>query len=179
MRYEEDRGHGRRHMHHHHHNHGGRRGGRARRGEAKYLLMDALRDGPKHGYEVIKALEEKSGGQYAPSPGIVYPTLQFLAEAGLVRAEQEGDRKVFHLTETGLQDLMTRETEVAEFWAQLVPATPSPEIEFLEEELEYLARTVQSALRGNPDTALVRRIRETIESCRGEIRGLIAGSESN
>ena len=173
MRDEEHRGPGRRHEHGHHHHHGGRRGGRARRGEAKYLLMDALRDGPKHGYEIIKSLEEKSGGQYAPSPGIVYPTLQFLAEAGLVRAEQEGDRKVFHLTETGLQELTTREAEVAEFWAQLAPTTPSPEVEFLQEELEYLARTVHGALRNNPDTALVRRIRETIESCRGEVRRLL------
>ena len=69
-------------------------GGRARRGDAKFLLLDALQSGPKHGYEIIKAMEERSGGQWAPSPGTVYPTLQFLEDAGFVRAEQSGDRRI-------------------------------------------------------------------------------------
>ena len=73
--------------------HPGERGGRARRGEARHLLLDALRDGPKHGYEIIKALELRSGGQYAPSPGTIYPTLQFLEDASLIRAEQQNERE--------------------------------------------------------------------------------------
>src|ERR1041385_8556590 len=112
---DEQAGHGRWHGHHEHHGHGhhrGRRGGRARRGESKYLLMEALRGAPKHGYEIIKSLEERSGGQYSPSPGNVYPTLQFMAEAGLARAEQDGDRRIYHLTDEGARELSAHVDEV-------------------------------------------------------------------
>jgi DNA-binding PadR family transcriptional regulator len=171
--------HGRGNHHHHHH---GRRGGRARRGESKYLLMEALRGGPKHGYEIIKSLEERSGGPYAPSPGVVYPTLQFLAEAGLVRAAQDGDRRVFHLTEEGESELAAHADEVAAFWSQFAPPTAAAaraEIGFVEEELEYLARAVRGGLRGDPDAELVRRVRQAIEKCRSEVRRLIATSEES
>src|SRR5262245_37807364 len=50
------------------------------RGVLRYLILDALVDGPKHGYEVIKRLEERTEGEYAPSPGTVYPTLQLLED---------------------------------------------------------------------------------------------------
>ncbi len=185
------RGDGRRHCHNHHDDHGhhghhhhgphggggGRRGGRARRGESKYLLMDALQSGPKHGYEIIKTLEERSGGQYAPSPGVVYPTLQFLAEAGLVRAEQDGDRRVFHLTDEGATELAAHSEEVAGFWAQLAPptdATARVEIQFVEEELEYLMRAVRGGLRGNPSAELVRSVRALVEKCRNDVRSFVA-----
>ena len=139
--------------------------------------MESLHDGPKHGYEIIKSLEERSGGQYAPSPGVVYPTLQFLAEAGLVRAEQEGDRRVFHLTDWGQQELDAHSDEVAEFWSQFSPPTAAAaraEVGFVEEDLEYLSRAVRGGLRGDPDTELVRGIRQAIENCRNEVRRLIA-----
>jgi Predicted transcriptional regulators len=154
-------------------------GGRARRGEAKYLLMEALREGPKHGYEIIKSLEERSGGQYTPSPGVVYPTLQFLAEAGQVRPEWDGKRRVFHLTDEGQRDLDAHADEVAEFWsrfAQPTAAAARAEIGFLDEELEYLVRTVRSGLRGDPDAELVRRVRQAVEGCRNEIRRLVAAA---
>ncbi|MBV9852269.1 MAG: PadR family transcriptional regulator [Armatimonadetes bacterium] len=142
--------------------------------------MDALQGSPKHGYEIIKSLEERSGGQYAPSPGVVYPTLQFLAEAGLVRAEQDGDRRVFHLTDEGQRELAAHADEVTEFWSQFAPPTAAAaraEIGFLEEELEYLVRAVRGGLRGDPNAELVRRVRQTVENCRNEVRGLIAASE--
>ncbi len=171
---------------HHHHDHGGhhhrRRGGRARRGESKFLLMDALRDEPKHGYEIIKSLEELSGGQYAPSPGVVYPTLQFLAEAGLVQAEEDGDRRVFHLTDEGQRELAAHVDKVTDFWSQFAQPTAAAaraEIGFIEEELEYLARAVRGALRGDPETELLRRVRLTIENCRNEVRRLIAASSED
>jgi DNA-binding PadR family transcriptional regulator len=141
--------------------------------------MDALREGPKHGYEIIKSLEERSGGQYVPSPGVVYPTLQFLAEAGLVQAEKEGDRRVFRLTDEGHTELDAHTEEVAVFWAQFtLPAgSVRAEIGFVEEELEYLARAVRGGLRRNPDTELVQRVRQALENCRNEVRRIIAASE--
>lgn len=156
---------------------GGHRG-RARRGEARYVLLDALRDGPKHGYEIIKSLEERSGGEYAPSPGTVYPTMQYLEDMGQVRSDQGAERRVYTLTEAGLAELEARAEDLTAFWARFgnsgVSAASQPEIGFLREELDDLARTVWNGLRGLDAPALVRTIRQAVERCRSEIRGILA-----
>ncbi len=187
--------------HHHHergrHEHGGGRHfrgddgpgrdhfggprGRARRGEARYVLLDALRDGPKHGYEIIKALEEKSGGRYAPSPGTVYPTMQLLEDQGLVRADQESERRVYALTEAGRAELEAHAKEVADFWARFAgPDTAGrPEMGFLRDDLDDLARTVWSGLRdvpGRADPETVRAVRGVLARCREEVRAVIAAA---
>lgn len=166
--------------------HGGRgpRGGprgRARRGEARYILLDVLRDGPKHGYEIIKTLEERSGGQYVPSPGTVYPTLQYLEDQGLVRAEQEAERRVYHLTDAGTIELAAQAAAIADFWAQFdpqpAPSAGQPEIGFLEEELAHLNRIVWSGLRtaiAQNDQTTLRRVRQVIEACQTQVREAIA-----
>ncbi len=170
-----------------HHERGGFEGprGRARRGEARYVLLDALRDGPKHGYEIIKSLEEKSGGQYAPSPGTVYPTMQLLEDQGLVRADQESERRVFGLTETGRAELDARAEDLAAFWARFAAPSAttagSPEIGFLQEELDALTRTVWSGLRdlqGRNDPETIRRVRQAVEGCRNEVRRILAAPAS-
>lgn len=76
-------------------------GRRMRRGDVKGEVLSALLDGPAHGYEVIRRLEEKSGGLWRPSPGSVYPTLQMLEDAGLVRASEQDGRRTYELTEEG------------------------------------------------------------------------------
>ena len=76
----------------------GRRGGP---GDIRTAIVTALADGPKNGYEVIQAIETRTGGAWSPSPGVVYPTLQLMADELLVTAEQVGERKVYALTETG------------------------------------------------------------------------------
>lgn len=76
-------------------------GRRMRRGDVRGEVLSALLDGPAHGYEVIRRLEEKSGGMWRPSPGSVYPTLQMLEDAGLVRAGEEDGRRTYTLTDEG------------------------------------------------------------------------------
>ncbi len=175
--YRERGGRGGRHLHEHR--------DRARRGEARYVLLDALRDGPKHGYEIIKALEERSAGQYAPSPGTVYPTLQYLEDLGLMRSDQEADRRVYHLTEAGRAELDAHAKEVEAFWARLkgpgTSATSQAEIGFLQDELENLTRTVWGGLRAalnQDDPETIRRVRQAVEQCRNEVRQIIADSSS-
>ena len=70
-------------------------------GDLKLLVLALLEEAPRHGYDIIKALEERSGGFYSPSPGVIYPTLTFLEEAGHAVSACEGSRKVFSITETG------------------------------------------------------------------------------
>lgn len=83
----------------------GRPGGRGRRmfeqGDLKYVILRLLEEKPRHGYEVIKELEERFGGAYSPSPGTVYPTLTMLEDIGYARASDEGGRKVYSITDEG------------------------------------------------------------------------------
>ncbi len=70
-------------------------------GDLRVIVLALLADGPRHGYDIIKALEEKSSGIYSPSPGVVYPTLTYLEEVGYVSATTEGNKKVYAITDTG------------------------------------------------------------------------------
>jgi DNA-binding PadR family transcriptional regulator len=95
--------------------HGGRHGGnfgeggedlmRARRmlaqGDLRLVALALIAEAPRHGYEIIKLLEEKTADWYSPSPGIVYPTLTYLEEAGYVTASTEGSKKLYTITDEG------------------------------------------------------------------------------
>lgn len=88
----------------------GFRGGRSRRqwfgaGDMKYVILKLLKDKPRHGYEVMKELEEQLHGCYSASPGTVYPTLQWLEDEGLVRAKDVEGKKVYEITDLGLKFL--------------------------------------------------------------------------
>ncbi len=93
-----------------HGRHGGPRGRgpRTRRGDIRVALLAALGDGPGHGYELIQRLEARTGGRWKPSPGSVYPTLQMLEEGGFVSSAQQGDKKVYTITEAGQTELQER-----------------------------------------------------------------------
>ena len=70
-------------------------------GDLRLICLSLLSERPRHGYDIIKALEELSSGIYSPSPGVVYPTLTYLEEAGYVSAASEGNKKVYSITEAG------------------------------------------------------------------------------
>ena len=70
-------------------------------GDLKLLALALIAEQPRHGYELIKLIEDKTRGAYSPSPGVVYPTLTFLEEAGYVTAESEGAKKRYTITEEG------------------------------------------------------------------------------
>jgi DNA-binding PadR family transcriptional regulator len=84
------------------HGFGGPGGGRARRGDIRTAVLRLLSEQPMHGYQIIQELSARSEGAWSPSAGSVYPTLQLLADEGLVTAEETAGKKVFSLTETGI-----------------------------------------------------------------------------
>jgi DNA-binding PadR family transcriptional regulator len=84
------------------------RGGRMRRGDIRTALLAVLTEGPGHGYDVIKTLEEKSGGAWKPSPGSVYPTLQLLEDEGLVRSSEREGKRVYEITDDGRAEAARR-----------------------------------------------------------------------
>jgi DNA-binding PadR family transcriptional regulator len=95
--------HGHDHEHRHGHKHGGRGVGRfLAHGDLRFLILDLIAETPRHGYEIIKAIEDSVAGLYSPSPGVVYPTLTLLEELGWVRAiEAESGRKRYEATDEG------------------------------------------------------------------------------
>ena len=123
-----------RHFHnHHHHEHGphfarhgfgwggrgerggmgmGRHGGRPERifeqGDLRLVLLKLIAEQPRHGYELIKAVEESVGGAYSPSPGVVYPTLTLLEELGYATAQEGGGKKLYSITPEGQAFLETQ-----------------------------------------------------------------------
>ncbi|MDB5438648.1 MAG: transcriptional regulator, PadR-like family [Caulobacteraceae bacterium] len=120
--------------HHHHHGHahhrgpfgfhgrhehgpegrgrGGRRGRFFDHGDLRVVVLALIGEQPRHGYEIIKALEEKTGGAYAPSPGVIYPTLSLLEDEGLAAVESEGGRKLYTLTDAGREALASAQPQV-------------------------------------------------------------------
>jgi DNA-binding PadR family transcriptional regulator len=76
-------------------------GTRAGRGEVRTAVLALLAEQPMHGYQIIHEIEERSGGSWKPSAGSVYPTLQLLADEGLITAEESNGRKIYSLTEEG------------------------------------------------------------------------------
>jgi len=88
-------------------------------GDLQLLILALLADKPSHGYELIKALEERSGGFYAPSPGMVYPALTFLEEIGYATVEAAGTKKLYSITDEGRAHLEQNRTNVDGLLARL------------------------------------------------------------
>jgi len=111
---------------------GGRRGRRTRRmfesGELRLVLLKLIADEPRHGYDLIRAIEELTGGEYAPSPGIIYPTLTLLQDMGLIdEAPGEGPRKSFQVTDEGRAHLDERSDEIEALFERLADLKPRSE----------------------------------------------------
>ena len=102
---------------------GGRRGRRGRMfesGELRLVLLKLIADQPRHGYDLIRAVEELTHGSYAPSPGVIYPTLTMLQDMGLIQeAAADGARKAFAITAEGEAHLAERGEEVEALFARL------------------------------------------------------------
>jgi len=108
----------------------GGRGRRTRRmfesGELRLVLLKLISEQPRHGYDLIRAVEELTGGAYAPSPGVVYPTLTMLVEMGLIEETAgEGARKPFQITAAGTDHLEENADEVEELIRRLKALSPS------------------------------------------------------
>ena len=92
--------------------------GRAGRGDVRAAVLVLLAEQPRHGYEIITEVVERSDGRWQPSPGSVYPVLKKLAVEGLVRAETDGDRRVFELTDAGRDYVEEHADELGEPWTE-------------------------------------------------------------
>jgi DNA-binding PadR family transcriptional regulator len=85
-------------------------------GEVRLAILSLLGDGPKHGYQVMKDLEERSGGLYKASAGSIYPALQQLEDEDLIRSDQQNGKRVYSLTDAGRKELEKDPEAVRRIW---------------------------------------------------------------
>jgi DNA-binding PadR family transcriptional regulator len=118
----------------HRHGQGSERHRPFEQGDLRWLALDLIAEQPRHGYEVIKAIEDSLNGNYAPSPGAVYPMLTMLEETGLIVSEAQGPKKLYRLTEEGGAEMRRNARAIEAARARLAEArnrfgaAPAPEL---------------------------------------------------
>jgi DNA-binding PadR family transcriptional regulator len=122
-------------------------------GRLRLYLLKLLEESPRHGYDLIRLLEDRFMGLYTPSPGTIYPRLQRLEAEGLVTQSQEGGRKVYQLTDAGREELASRREELAELEAEISGS------------VHGLAREIRDEVRGN-----VRDLKQELRQAAREMR---------
>jgi DNA-binding PadR family transcriptional regulator len=153
---------------------------RAERGEVPYLILDAISDQPRHGYEVIQTIEQRTSGGYRPSPGVIYPNLQLLEEMGHATSNEEGGRRVYAITEEGKAELEANRQEVEEAYARLgrdAGWDAYPEIHRMGKVFRRVMRSVGKAFhRGRLEQDKVKQILEVVEDAARQIEKILGNS---
>jgi DNA-binding PadR family transcriptional regulator len=152
----------------------------------KFALLELLQERPMHGYEMMKALEEKTGGFYTPSPGSIYPTLQMLEESGLATSNEVEGKKVYSITDAGRASLAERQRNQEGFagppWMRRHGhggRGPKPEMQALRSEVAETARLLAIAGRMSiQDPEKLAHLRGVIAHTRNELNALIYGGSS-
>ena len=149
------------------------RGGRAGRGDIRAAILALLAEQPMHGYQIMRELRDRSGGAWRVSPGSVYPTLSQLEDEELIRAEQQGGKRVFSLTESGTTEAAAAPSEP---WAEVASDVPPAIVELRDLIYQVRAATRQVVHAGSEQqlTAAAELLRET----RRRLYKLLAEDES-
>jgi DNA-binding PadR family transcriptional regulator len=159
---------------------GGGGGGRSRmfgQGDLKFVVLNLLAEKPRHGYEIIKELEDRFGGAYSPSPGTVYPTLSLLEDMGYARATlEEGNRKVFEITDEGRKYLEDNRTVVDDIFGRVDEIGSfvfGPTMSGLAGGFGNLGKAAfRGAMRHQEDEEWSKRVAEILERARKDIEEL-------
>ncbi|MFD2396847.1 PadR family transcriptional regulator [Prauserella oleivorans] len=150
-----------------HRRHGGR-GRRGRRGDVRSAILALLAEQPRHGYEIIREIGERSGGFWRPSPGSIYPTLQLLADEGLVHSSEESGKRLFDLTDEGRAAAGKLDTPP---WEQFTQNADPNEVKLREASGALFNAIRQVSLVGT--TSQKARAVETIDTARRELYGML------
>src|SRR5262245_22306869 len=116
-------------------------------GDMKYVILKLVRDKPRHGYEVMKELEERMHGCYSPSPGAVYPTLQWLEDEGLVKSRDDEGKKVYETTEAGRKFLREHRDVIDEIFDRVKEAVDEALGGRMDEVNQSVGRLVKQVYR--------------------------------
>lgn len=145
-------------------------------GEVRLALLSLLEDAPAHGYEIMKRLEERSGGMYKASAGTVYPVLQQLEDEDLVRSEEVEGKRTYHLTQAGREELLLHREDVDRIWKRATGwkdwgVSMGPETAEIWGSWGRLSKAAfRAAARSNVET--VERVREILDKARKDLEAL-------
>jgi DNA-binding PadR family transcriptional regulator len=145
------------------------------KGDLKYVILDLLKEKPRYGYEIIRALEERSHGFYTPSPGVVYPTLQMLEEMGYASAAERDGKKIYTITEEGSKFLAEQKDFTDEVKSHMKRQWNPENIGMFAQmmgEFGELARMMGHRAK-HVEADKMKRIREVISSAAEEIKAIL------
>ena len=151
------------------------RGGRMfEQGDLKLVILRLLEEKPRHGYEIIKELETRSGGNYSPSPGTVYPTLTLLEDLGYARAvPEEGGKKIYEITDEGRKHLAENNSTVNDVFERILKFaegfTDSPMMEVNNAFRSVARATYSTATSHLQDKDKLAKIKEILARASAEI----------
>ena len=152
------------------------------RGDLKYMILELLRDWPMHGYEVMRALEETSGGAYTASPGSVYPTLQSLEDDGYVSSEEADGRKVYTITAEGREFLDSNQDRVEQILHRIADFAKhfsgAPMTDVTRSFVRLAHASFEQSIRRVGDEDSMDRLREILENAAREIENVGSGGKS-
>ena len=142
----------------------------------KYVILQLLKDKPMHGYEVMKELEEHTRGCYKPSPGTVYPTLQWLEDEGLVTSKEVEGKKVYSITDAGIEFLEENKGTVEDIFDRVdemidnLVSDPMPEVTRRVGRL--VSQIYRTTWRLRDDDAKVEEVVKILEQAAADLEGL-------
>ena len=139
------------------------------------MILDLLKEKPRYGYEIIRALEERSKGFYTPSPGVVYPTLQMLEEMGYASSDEKDGKKVYTITKEGLKFLSERDEQAEEVRSHMKHHWNPENMGIIMDvmaDFRELGREMRQQAR-NLETDKMKRIREVITKATKDIRAIL------
>ena len=150
---------------------------RAERGAVRYLVLDALEKQPRHGYEIMQAIEERSGQTYRPSPGVIYPTLQMLEELRHVRGTDDDGRRIYAITPDGQKDLQEHRAEVDDFYERSGASGWAESAEDLSELMHRAAQLFRvlrrAARRGRLTPSTMRKLRAMLDEVLAKVTSIV------
>jgi DNA-binding PadR family transcriptional regulator len=129
----------------------GRRGRRTARGDVRAAVLALVAEEPRHGYDIIGEIAERSGGAWRPSPGSIYPTVAQLSDEGLVRTEKVEGRRIVHLTEAGARYVEEHRAELDAVWSTAGPEHDAPTVALWEQLRQLHAAAAQVVEAGSPE----------------------------
>ncbi|MES2075214.1 MAG: PadR family transcriptional regulator [Pseudomonadota bacterium] len=159
------------HMHGRHHGGGGRGPKMFDAGAMRYIVLQLISEKPRHGYEIIKELEQRAGGSYTPSPGAIYPLLSMLLDMGHVSATPDGNKKLHTITPEGAAFLAENRQFVDAIMARMnEPAGGHGDVRGSMHALK--AAVIQQVRENNPDEAKLAMIQAILRRATAEIEQL-------
>jgi DNA-binding PadR family transcriptional regulator len=150
---------------------GGRGRGRAQRGDVRTAILLLLTDQPMHGYQIMQAMSDRTGGAWHPSPGAIYPTIAQLEDEGLVTTNEEGGRRLVTLTDKGRADVEERSARLGDPFADFADAPNRPD---LREPLHQLHAAVRQIEVGG-DAAQLAAAGQILTQARRSLYLILAG----